>query len=691
MDNAKLMSSVPHYNKKENSAIELFLQIAQDEIYDSEDEVILDFIQSINKEYVTEAFVKKWTATYLDFLKIKVGQKISGEFEGKSEEIIAEYADIAARIVSELENPLYGIASRFNDSHVMAEAMAFFEKHDINYKEIFDSVMTNYALDLFHEIRPNIVEDAGTSAKEILSENTPGKNEGYDKIHDDSIPLLDVKDKIVSEINRNFPIIFTLFHDKVGAEAEDILDNDKKLTNVIVEIHKMLPLPERLVIKKEYLINHCLENRHKLISSEIPKNTRLMSRYSRYSLIKKNFTSPNKKTPSVLFINNILLTLKNESYTLFNNCKILWEKVNVSQVFRKINKIPILKMNPAATKATLGVAGLIVLGAIVFSWGEKDFEQTVSESISTQIPRQEESKALLNKPTLTNSVVTRPVNLSVFNSVIAKELDPNNSPQFISDTFLNIVHPLYYYFSYKGKLDNSQLEVRFLQNNIEYFSHTQPDIKYSGEKAWMVINETLSPGVWLLKLYADGSVIDFKQFAILSHNTHLRLSSENKEDTSSHQHQNNLLEKESSVSQTDDVQQDDLKDDNNLSRAQVKETGNKVGAQSVAKNESKSGRIFVSPSPTNSRVRILNIKPKYEHGIKLTSGKYHIEVSATGYQTSQKWISLGDEEIKKLNINLEPIKTVVSNTDDKTVISNTDESDEELNFHSTVFNSLYEE
>ncbi len=697
MDNAKLMSSLPPYNKKENSAIELFLQITQDEIYDSEDEVILNFIQRINKEYVTEPFVKKCTATYLDFLKVKVVQKISDECAGKSEEIIAENADIAAKIVSELDNPMYVLASRFNDSPVMAEAMVFFEKHDINYKEIYDSVMTKYALDLFHEIRPNIVEDTGTPAKEIPSENTPGNNEGYDKIDDDSIPLLDVKDKIVSEINRNLPIIFTLFHDKVGAGAEDILNDDKKLTNVIGEIHKMLPLPERSVIKKEYLINYCLENRLKLISTEIPHNTRIISRDSRYNLNQKSSTSTNKKTPSVLFVNNILQTLKNDSYTLSKNCKKLWEKVNVSKAVSKIKKIPIINKNPTVTKAIFGVAGLLILGAIVFSWGEKDFEQTVSESISTQISRQEESKALINTPTLSNSVVTKPVNLSVSNSVMAKELDSNNSPQFISDTFSNMVQPLYYHFSYKGKLDISQLEVRLLQNDIEHFSHTQPDIKYSGEKAWMVINEKLSPGVWLLKLYADGSVIDFTQFAILRHNTKLRLDNESKEHASSHQPQNNLLEKESSVSQTDDLQQDNLKDGSNFQGEQVKETGDRVGEQyaanndrsesSIKVNESKSGRIFVWPSPADSRIRILNIKPKYEHGIKLPSGKYHIEVSATGYHTSQQWISLGAEEIKKININLEPKKNKINLEPNETEMSNTDQSDEDLNNQSTIFTS----
>ena len=44
--------------------------------------------------------------------------------------------------------------------------------------------------------------------------------------------------------------------------------------------------------------------------------------------------------------------------------------------------------------------------------------------------------------------------------------------------------------------------------------------------------------------------------------------------------------------------------------------------------------------PKHSRIRILNIKPKYNNGMKLKKGKYNIEVSAKGYETSRKWIDL---------------------------------------------------
>lgn len=50
------------------------------------------------------------------------------------------------------------------------------------------------------------------------------------------------------------------------------------------------------------------------------------------------------------------------------------------------------------------------------------------------------------------------------------------------------------------------------------------------------------------------------------------------------------------------------------------------------------GYLYVETSPENSKIRILNIRPKFYQGIKLEPGKYHIEVSATGYSTKKKWI-----------------------------------------------------
>jgi len=50
--------------------------------------------------------------------------------------------------------------------------------------------------------------------------------------------------------------------------------------------------------------------------------------------------------------------------------------------------------------------------------------------------------------------------------------------------------------------------------------------------------------------------------------------------------------------------------------------------------------LSINPSPKSARIRILNIKPKYHNGIQLRKGKYHIEVSAKGYETLKKWVNL---------------------------------------------------
>jgi len=50
--------------------------------------------------------------------------------------------------------------------------------------------------------------------------------------------------------------------------------------------------------------------------------------------------------------------------------------------------------------------------------------------------------------------------------------------------------------------------------------------------------------------------------------------------------------------------------------------------------------LSIQKTPSNAKVRILNIKPKYYDGIKLKKGKYHIEVSKKGYETTSKWIDL---------------------------------------------------
>ena len=56
-------------------------------------------------------------------------------------------------------------------------------------------------------------------------------------------------------------------------------------------------------------------------------------------------------------------------------------------------------------------------------------------------------------------------------------------------------------------------------------------------------------------------------------------------------------------------------------------------------------------APLNSRIRIMNIVPKYTDAILLEKGRYDVQVSKPGYQTFRKWIEVSDE--KSLTVDLE--------------------------------------
>jgi hypothetical protein len=66
-------------------------------------------------------------------------------------------------------------------------------------------------------------------------------------------------------------------------------------------------------------------------------------------------------------------------------------------------------------------------------------------------------------------------------------------------------------------------------------------------------------------------------------------------------------------------------------------------------------RLYVSTSPPDARVRILNIKPPYEAGMALDPGSYHIEVAKEGYETFDKWIELEPGRDKEISVELKQI------------------------------------
>ncbi len=56
--------------------------------------------------------------------------------------------------------------------------------------------------------------------------------------------------------------------------------------------------------------------------------------------------------------------------------------------------------------------------------------------------------------------------------------------------------------------------------------------------------------------------------------------------------------------------------------------------------------LKVLSKPTNARVRILNIPERYQPGIQLLPGRYHIEVSQPGYETQRHWVDIIDKDLQ---------------------------------------------
>jgi TRAP-type mannitol/chloroaromatic compound transport system substrate-binding protein len=64
-------------------------------------------------------------------------------------------------------------------------------------------------------------------------------------------------------------------------------------------------------------------------------------------------------------------------------------------------------------------------------------------------------------------------------------------------------------------------------------------------------------------------------------------------------------------------------------------------------------KLFVEVEPRDSKIRILNIKPKFRQGMELDPGRYHVEISANGYKTKKMWMDLEAGKNEILNFDLE--------------------------------------
>jgi formylglycine-generating enzyme required for sulfatase activity/serine/threonine protein kinase len=66
--------------------------------------------------------------------------------------------------------------------------------------------------------------------------------------------------------------------------------------------------------------------------------------------------------------------------------------------------------------------------------------------------------------------------------------------------------------------------------------------------------------------------------------------------------------------------------------------------------------LTILPTPEDATIRILNIKPVYQDNMELRPGRYQIEVSAPGYTTITRWLSLSAGEDQQVEIALREAK-----------------------------------
>ena len=95
----------------------------------------------------------------------------------------------------------------------------------------------------------------------------------------------------------------------------------------------------------------------------------------------------------------------------------------------------------------------------------------------------------------------------------------------------------------------------------------------------------------------------------------------------------------------------------------IRNTGDQGGefifVASMSRPAPRKARLFVDITPTDARVRILNIGPAFYPGMELNPGRYHLEASADGYKTEERWVSLQAGEDEALSMRLAAVNQPV--------------------------------
>ncbi len=85
------------------------------------------------------------------------------------------------------------------------------------------------------------------------------------------------------------------------------------------------------------------------------------------------------------------------------------------------------------------------------------------------------------------------------------------------------------------------------------------------------------------------------------------------------------------------------------------DAGSAPRARSTPARDATPGRhaLYVNPFPGDATIKVMNIKPKFEQGIRLPPGKYHLQISKPGYPTRTRWVDIGEQDVS-VDVRLSP-------------------------------------
>ncbi len=97
-------------------------------------------------------------------------------------------------------------------------------------------------------------------------------------------------------------------------------------------------------------------------------------------------------------------------------------------------------------------------------------------------------------------------------------------------------------------------------------------------------------------------------------------------------------------------------------------------------------RLTIKATPPDSRIRIMNIQPKYQPGMQLEPGRYNVLVEREGFQTYREWVVLGEsDKIHELSLRAVYDREKIMQRVD--VLGQ--RLDEAFNFNDSLFSKIY--